>query len=81
MPPGSMMSLRSRNLRSVDLDRLLREIDRGEHGIGHANRLEIDSLAGIRLLLVGGASAGKCGQGKRGSACDDSGKKKAAAKS
>jgi len=66
---------------AVDVERRLGDIDRGDDGIGHAYRLEIDSLAGIRLLLVGGASAGKGGQGKRGSACDDSGKKKAAAKS
>ena len=66
---------------AVDVERRLGDIDRGDDSIGHADRLEIDSLAGIRLLLVGGASAGKRGQGKRGSACDDSGKNKAAAKS
>ena len=44
---------------AVDVERRLGDIDRGDDGIGHANRLEIDSLAGIRLLLIGGAFAGE----------------------
>jgi hypothetical protein len=63
------------------MERRLGDVYRGDDGVGHANRLEIDGLAGIRLLLVGGAFARKRGQGKRRSACHDSGKKKAAAKS
>ena len=50
---------------AVDVERRLGDIDRGDDGVGHANRLEIDGLAGIRLLLIGGAFTRERGQGKR----------------
>ena len=65
-------------------DTVMRVLQRGydvktRYGGGFVQ--EIDGLAGIRLPLIGGAFARKRGHGKRRSACDDSGKKKAAAKS
>ena len=66
---------------AIDVERRLAHVDRGDGGVGDADRLQVDGFARIRLLLIGGAFAGDGGNGKRGCACDDSGKKKAAAKS
>ena len=66
---------------TIDFERRLAHVDRGDGGVGDANRLQIDGFARIRLLLISGAFARDGGNGKRGCACDDSGEKKAAAKS
>ena len=44
------------------LNGALVDVDRGDDGVGDADRLQVDGFARIRLLLIGGAFAGDGGQ-------------------
>ena len=49
----------------LDLGRLFRDVDHGDHGVGDTDGLHVDGLAGIRLLGVGGALTGERGGRER----------------
>jgi hypothetical protein len=63
----------------LDVERRLGDVDRGDHGVGDADRLEVDRPAGVGLLRIGRAFAGKGGGSNEARAEDCAGEKKTAA--
>ena len=50
-----------RKLRSLMFNGAFATSIDGDHGVGDADRLEVDRPAGVGLLLIGGAFAGEGG--------------------